>query len=236
MPERSVPERGSHRRSRSADPAPRRAAPPPDRPPSDVQRPGSTRALRRGQIVEAARSLVAESGLDALTYSALEARVGLSRGVLTYHFRNKDEIVLAVLESAVTEIDRALLDAVRLHAPFPEQVRAVLQAVVHGYLDHPEAGHILMSFWSRVHTDRRVRARNAELYDNYRRMSRLLIETGQQAGVFADAPAEPLAALMVGIVIGIATQFYFDPGAIDPDAVVDEATRAVLARLGASEG
>ena len=34
-----------------------------------------------------------------------------------------------------------------------------------------------------------------------------------------------------GPVIGVATQVYFQPGAIDPEAAIDEAARCLLARL-----
>ena len=40
-----------------------------------------------------------------------------------------------------------------------------------------------------------------------------------------------MAALLVGIVLGIATQHYFEPGSIDVDAAVEEAVETVLARL-----
>jgi hypothetical protein len=40
-----------------------------------------------------------------------------------------------------------------------------------------------------------------------------------------------MGALLVAIVLGIATQHYFEPGSIDVDAAVDEATRTVMARL-----
>ena len=74
--------------------------------------PDSIRDLRRGQIVTAARRLVAEQGLEALTIGALEDRVSFTRGVITSHFANKDEIVQAVFASAIDEIDAAVRRAV----------------------------------------------------------------------------------------------------------------------------
>ena len=35
----------------------------------------------------------------------------------------------------------------------------------------------------------------------------------------------------MGLVIGIVTQAYFDPGAVDVDAAVEEAARMMLARV-----
>ncbi len=179
----------------------------------------TVRDFRRGQILAAARTIVAEQGLDALTIGALEDRLAFTRGVITYHFDNKDEIVAAVLESALAEIDEATRVQVEASDSVAEKVRAVLRTKVRGFLDHREAGLILLSFWGRITSDAKIRAANARLYATYRR---------QGARLTGD---ENIAALLVGMVIGIVTQEYFQPGAFDVDAATEEAARCVLARL-----
>jgi AcrR family transcriptional regulator len=198
--------------------------------------PKTVRDFRRAQIVEAARALVAAGGLEALTIGALEARLGFTRGVITYHFRDKDEIVDALFDSAVAEIDASTRAEVEASLDFPAKVEAVLRTNVRGFLDHPEASYVLFSFWSRLRTDRRARERSARLYETYRRRSARLIEWGRAAGVCRDAPVAEVAALLVGTVIGIVTQVYFAPSAIDPDACVREAARTFAARLAAPPG
>jgi AcrR family transcriptional regulator len=56
------------------------------------------RAQRRAQILEAAQRLVAEKGWAATTYADLCREAGVSNGVLTYHFKNKEEIRFALFE------------------------------------------------------------------------------------------------------------------------------------------
>jgi AcrR family transcriptional regulator len=201
-----------------------------------VPRAATVRDLRRGQIIAAAREIVAGRGLEALTVGALEQRLDFTRGVITYHFRDKDEIVKAVLASAIDEIDRATAAEVQASLTFPEKLEAVLRTKVRGFLENREAAHILLSFWGRILHDRRVREVNARLYRTYRAQSERLLADGRKAGVFAAVPAGALAALLVGTVIGIVVQAIFEPGAIDPDACVREAARALLARLNARPG
>jgi AcrR family transcriptional regulator len=189
------------------------------------------RARRRAEIVAAARRIVASEGLAALTIGALEQRLAFTRGVITYHFRNKDEIVAAVLDSAIAEIDAGTRAEASRESSAAEKVRAVLRATVRGFLDHREAVRILISFWGQIPADARLRRVNAELYATYRRRAARLVRAGRASGEFADVPIDATAALLVGVVIGVATQVYFEPGAIDPDAVVAEAQRTVLARL-----
>jgi AcrR family transcriptional regulator len=194
--------------------------------------PRTVRDLRRGQIVAAARTLVAQGGLDALTFGALERRLDFTRGVITYHFRDKEEIVAAVLESAVEEIDRAADAEVRAGAGADDRLRAVIGSMVGGFAAHAEARTILVSFWSRIPADPQATLLNSRLYASWRKRAAALIRAGQAEGRFAaDVRPDAVAATLVALVVGIVVQSAFDPGAVDVDAMVGEATASVLARL-----
>jgi AcrR family transcriptional regulator len=182
--------------------------------------PDDLRSLRRNQIVSAARAIVARGGLEALTFAELEQQLGYTRGVVTYHFKNKDEIVDALLASAVDEIDAATRAEIAAAHTRGERAGAVVRAVVRGFLTRVEAMRVLVAFWGRLHSDSRIRAANARLYARYRRDAEQLL--GCNAAT---------ATLIVGIVIGIASQAYFEPGAIDVDAAIEEASRILALRL-----
>jgi AcrR family transcriptional regulator len=190
----------------------------------------AVRELRRGQIIAAARRIVAEEGLEALTIGSLEANLSFTRGVITYHFRGKDEIALAVLDSAVAEIDTAMRAAVEASAGPEDRVLAVLRGQVHGYLAHPEATRVLLSFWGRIGSDRRIARANARLYTRYREQAARLASALSRHGAFDGESPDAVASLLVGAVIGIACQALFDPGAIDPDAAVAAAARLLTRR------
>ena len=190
----------------------------------------TVRGLRRAQILAEGRALVAEEGLGALTFGALERRLPFSRGVITHHFRNKEEIVDAVLDEALTDIDAATRHDVAASATVRDMVRAVLRSKVRGFLEVVEAAQVLISFWSRLNTDARARARNAALYRRYRHQSARLLQEGQRQGLFrADLDVEAFAALLVAQVLGITLQALFEPGAIDVERAIDAATDTILA-------
>ena len=192
----------------------------------------SLRDLRRMQIVQAARALVAAGGLEALTIGALEEKLGFSRGVITYHFDDQDEIVEAVLRSAVEDIDADTAAEVAAAQGFDEKLKAVLRTKLRGFSANREAGRILLSFWGRLWSDKRARRVNEELFARYRTEGRSLIEAGQTAGAFAkDADAGAFGALLVGTVIGLATQQAIQDDAFDAEAALNEAARSFAARL-----
>jgi AcrR family transcriptional regulator len=51
----------------------------------------------RERIVEAARDIVSEDGLDALSMRALALRIGHSPGTIYLHFQDKDELLRSVM-------------------------------------------------------------------------------------------------------------------------------------------
>lgn len=194
--------------------------------------PRNLRDLRRGQIVSAARGLVAQGGLEALSFSALEERLEFTRGVITYHFADKDEIVAAVLQSAVEEIDGATSAEVEASASLEDKVRAVLRTKVHGFLDHPEAAEILLAFWTQLSRQGPVRQLTAQLFGGYRAQSARLVRAARKRNPRCRSDSDAMAAVLVGTVIGLVIQSRFEPEAIRVDAAVEEAAQAFAARLG----
>src|SRR5580692_1443041 len=54
--------------------------------------------IRKEQIVEAAVAVIAEQGLQNLSLSEIENKAGMKRGQLTYYFKHKEDILLAVFD------------------------------------------------------------------------------------------------------------------------------------------
>lgn len=61
---------------------------------------------RRLQIVTAAETVISEKGLQHLSLAEIETKAGMSRGQLTYYFPTKEEILLAVFDRCVENIQQ----------------------------------------------------------------------------------------------------------------------------------
>ncbi|WP_342416055.1 TetR/AcrR family transcriptional regulator [Paenibacillus sp. FSL R10-2782] len=66
-------------------------------------------ALKKELILKAASIIVHEEGVERLTLEAVAKKAGISKGGLLYHFPNKDELILGMVEqlssSFVTELN-----------------------------------------------------------------------------------------------------------------------------------
>lgn len=76
-------------------------------------------ALRQ-RIVAAADQLFYQHGYENTSFSAIADSVGISRGNFYYHFKTKDEILNAVIETRVSDIE-AMLNEWANDDPDPKQ-------------------------------------------------------------------------------------------------------------------
>ena len=76
----------------------------------------------RERIVEAARDIVGEAGLDALSMRALAVRIGYSPATIYLHFQDKDEILRGVMEEGFKRLAETMA---REQAELPAEATAL---------------------------------------------------------------------------------------------------------------
>jgi TetR/AcrR family transcriptional regulator, tetracycline repressor protein len=105
--------------------------------PADPQRP----RLSKAAVVGRAIALADAEGLDALTIRRLAQELGVTPMALYWHFRNKDELLNGLSDQFWSEIDTDVDDA----APWPDQLRALLDSLVQVLREHPSASQLLVA-------------------------------------------------------------------------------------------
>src|SRR5438552_6465879 len=107
-------------------------------------------SIRREQIVDAAVAIIAEQGLQNLSLSEIESKVGMSRGQLTYYYKAKEDILLAVFDRLLEMICRRQgSDPTKPPQEHPfakltwlEVVACLLEMVLHKPPANPEFGSL----------------------------------------------------------------------------------------------
>ncbi|MFC5746414.1 TetR/AcrR family transcriptional regulator [Actinomadura rugatobispora] len=94
------------------------------------------RARQLRILLDAARSLVAEEGLEALSLAALARRVGLSRPGLYEYFRSRDDLVAAIVEEELPRwaalVEGSLDASADLSGKVESYVRTQLEVMTDG--------------------------------------------------------------------------------------------------------
>jgi AcrR family transcriptional regulator len=87
--------------------APQQAAP---AAPRKRGRPVGDRQARSGELVAAARAVIAREGYSGASLRKVAEEAGATTGAVSYYFENKEAFVLAVAESLFDEFDKWLID------------------------------------------------------------------------------------------------------------------------------
>src|SRR4030088_2786511 len=90
------------------------------------RRPGRPPRLSRERVVEAARTIVERDGIDALTMRRVAQDVGSSPMSIYRHVRDRDELLVLLLDKLAAELPRPRL---------PREPRARLEAACRAMRD-----------------------------------------------------------------------------------------------------
>ena len=135
---------------------------------------------RRGQITATAIDLIGEHGFPACTFKRITEAAGLSSTrLVSYHFTDKDELLMSVLTSAIGRADALMETRLAGTADRAEMLRAYIESQVDLLRLHPAHARAIVEIGRNV-------AAFAPVLRDFRtgRLERQLTQ-GRAEGVFA---------------------------------------------------
>jgi TetR/AcrR family transcriptional repressor of nem operon len=159
----------------------------------------------RAALIRAGLALFSEEGLDGPSLDAICERAGFTRGAFYVHFKDRDDFLVAVMESAGEEFLDVVLggDAVDL----PSMMQRFVMAVAGGeYLLTKEGGvrpHQLLDACARSEA---IRTRYVALVrDSIARLEQGTRRSQSDGAVRKDVDPGSLAAILLATVVGAQT-------------------------------
>jgi AcrR family transcriptional regulator len=202
-----------------------------------VNRQEERSSISTKRLLDAAGELISEGGYAAMTLSAVGARAGYSRGLVTARFGSKRELLEALVERITTRwnvrnvqprtvgksgLDGLLitLDAIRVQATRDPGALRVLYALQFEALGPvPE-----------------LRAHFVDFHRTMRADMAAFVRRGLRDGsVAAGTSPKAEGAAIVGALRGIGYQWLLDPDDVDPTTLLTHLVKTVDRRLRARE-
>ena len=94
---------------------------------------------RRAQIVASAIDTIAEAGYAAASLGRIADRIGISRGLISYHFASKDELMAQVVADVIDQAKEFMWPPIFAASTGPGVVRAYIEsnlAFIRDHLNH----------------------------------------------------------------------------------------------------
>jgi len=92
------------------------------------QEPSFIERARRAQIVEAAIETIASAGYAGASLARIANHAGISKSVISYHFRGKAELVGEVIKEALAKADAVMRPRVRAQRSYAAALRAYIES------------------------------------------------------------------------------------------------------------
>ena len=163
------------------------------------------RSIRRDQILEAAEHLVAQRGWAQTSFAEICREAGVSNGVLTYHFKDKEDLLLALYERTScawkehfsTECSGAFGDGINPFLPLVHEAAAAVE-------EDPQVFLLLLHYLSEAPDHPDVRERIQGMFAEMRAKVGAKVAAAWEAqGLTGDAAvaAGVLQSAMAGFLI-----------------------------------
>jgi AcrR family transcriptional regulator len=94
-------------------------------------------SARRAQIVEAAIETLAEVGYANASLARIAVRLGISKGVISYHFSGKDDLIAEIVSQVLQRARAYMQPRVEAQTTGPEMLRAYIESNLEYMRDNP---------------------------------------------------------------------------------------------------
>jgi AcrR family transcriptional regulator len=185
---------------------------------------------RRAQIAAAAIDTIAEVGYAGASFARIAERVGISRGLISYHFDNKDDLIKQVVHEAAEQAIAYIRPRVLAASTGPAMLRAYIESNLAFMRDHRN-NVIAMIEISRSAEGRRIHSGDTAVINAVGALEHVLTES-QTAGHFRPDFDPHVMAIAIRAAIEAASprlaldpEFDMDHYASEIITVFDLATR-----------
>lgn len=95
-------------------------------------------------VLDAARELFAEHGIDAVSMQDVATKAGVSKANVFHHFATKEALYIAVMRANVMGKDVNIPALIASKAPFEQRFLALMQSQLQGMLDDPRGTRLVI--------------------------------------------------------------------------------------------
>jgi AcrR family transcriptional regulator len=177
---------------------------------------GDKRARTRAKLIEAAGLEIGEKGYEGASLDAIAARAGMSRGAIYGNFANKEELLLAFVETRWTPAEPPALGR---GAPLAEQLRIIGEAVAHAAQDRRSSAVGALSFQAYMLRHEAMRARFAEANERiYREMVEWLLAHVDESEL--PTPPDIFVRVLHALADGLTFACFAEPDQFTPEVFV----------------
>ncbi|EYF06147.1 TetR/AcrR family transcriptional regulator [Chondromyces apiculatus] len=163
-------------------------------------------AARRAQLVQCAIDTIASEGYAQASLAHIAERAGISKGVISYHFAGKDELIEQVLTEIMTLAVKTVIPEVEAQPTARDKLRVYIErniAFVGGY---PAHAITLLEIWTGMRSAEGQQRFDARSYEAGFEYMKGIFRQGEEEGDFRPFSHRVMAMMLRGAIDAVLLQ------------------------------
>lgn len=168
-------------------------------------------AHRREALIKAGYAEILEKGVPNLTIDGVVARAQTSKGGALHYFRTRDDLIYAILEWLLAELNRTLDDIGHSDAPPRAKLSSEIEVLFHSAEVNRKLYRVLFDYVALASRTDRYRSLVNEFFETCSRRDAAMIEEGIRRREFRRVDPVAAASTLRALVDGYCMQWLMSP-------------------------
>ena len=166
---------------------------------------------RREQIISTTRELLTQGSFASVTLAAVAESAGVSKGLLTYYFGSKDQLIVETIRAYHAEQAALLLGLVALPMPPMAKLKLLVDAAIPSQLSVQEELKFQVEVWSFAKTQPDAIEAVKESYRAFREACEALLDQGIADGTIEVENKRFTYRVLHAVMDGLSFQLAVEP-------------------------
>jgi len=185
------------------------------------------------RILAAVRSILAQKGYAGTTINLVAVEAGVSRGLLHYYFKNKEEMLATVIRDNMQLSVRLVSNLIENCSSAADFAKQLVSALRHVLKHDPDFFHLFFEGWAVARQSTVVRQTLDELYGQFRWAMTDGLEKAKDNGkINPSLPVTSTAVYLTGLIDGLGLQMITEPELAADDDTWKDVADGITALLG----
>lgn len=175
---------------------------------------------RKNQIIFSTYKFLVEDSVANLTLDRIASACKISKGLVSYYFKNKDNLILETMTFMMGQEKQKLLSLAYLDQPVKSRVKSLIKSAIPSREEVENMAHFLMEVWSFAKNSKSSKTLLQESFKGIRMICKSIIDIGIDVGYFKKTDSNSMALILQSLFDGLMIQI-----AVDPTLDVDKVTQ-----------
>jgi AcrR family transcriptional regulator len=186
-------------------------------------------------ILDAACRCLSEKGYSATTISEIAAEAGVSRGLLHYYFKNKEELMAQAMRAAGEALYDLFEDAFA-RSESAEDLASRLTGMLRTVVGSDAAYmNLTLECWAMARESPLITKEIQSMYLRALNAFCAGLSDAKERGIISPSVSlDGLASFLLGSTDGLVAQFYLQPDLVDNEAIWEAVETSIRVLLGSA--